>query len=233
MMPCSWCCHRQRVLGKSGFDEYEAIFLHLWSDDLKDFFIICILGCLLAFSLGALFSGSIFIALATIAIQIFLVKKIMKAPLVISNKQNAGEKVFTFEKASVGTINIEKSGKYIAKASVSSIDIEPSDKHIAKESRAPLVIFNKVRIVGVSFDNEDGSSRQFILSGLRCNDEVKIKRNPSAEYPARISVYTSDLRCIGALSAEMSNLLQYFNFDYAVGRFNGSGKGKMDCFGAR
>lgn len=181
---------------------------------MKDFFLICILGCLLAISVGALFSGAIFISIVTIAIQVFIVKKIINPSRVISNEKFTDKKISKPKKTSVNFVEIDNSEKYIAK----------------ELSSAHLVRFNKIKVVGVSFDNEDGSSRQLILSGLRYNDEVIIKKNPSEEYPTRISVYTSDFRCIGSLSAEMSKLLQYFDFNHAVGRLNSAGKGDNGLF---
>lgn len=68
-------------------------------------------------------------------------------------------------------------------------------------------MFTKVR--GVTFENEDGSSRQDILEELyteACDgDAVELRREPDNEYDENaIAVYTEDERQLGFLSRELA-----------------------------
>ncbi len=99
-----------------------------------------------------------------------------------------------------------------------SSEVQPVGAGVNDElpSRLQVKRFERVPVVGVSFCNEDGSSRQEAIALLKSGNHVLISLNPSELLSNRVSVYSS-LRCIGSLSAEVVQMLSTFNFKESLG----------------
>lgn len=89
----------------------------------------------------------------------------------------------------------------------------------------------EIKVVGVSFGNEDGSSRQHILSKLKSGSVVSIEHRPTEEYPHRISVI-SEFGCIGNLPNNYSKLLLVDSLNFKYGTIVSIGSGKGNLLGA-
>jgi hypothetical protein len=64
------------------------------------------------------------------------------------------------------------------------------------------------RVVGVSFPNSDGTSRQKIIKKLLEGEKIFLKREPENEYdPNAIKVLTEDKKQIGYIQKELARLL--------------------------
>lgn len=61
------------------------------------------------------------------------------------------------------------------------------------------------KIVGVTFENEDGTSRQYLISRCRKGDAVTIEPSPSKKYPHAIGVYDDFWNQLGYLNADLAN----------------------------
>lgn len=57
----------------------------------------------------------------------------------------------------------------------------------------------ELEVVGVTYDNEDGTSRQEILAKCQEDDDIELKRAPMEKYPNAIQVWTKH-GCIGYIS---------------------------------
>lgn len=161
-----------------------------------------------------MFSDVPFIIFLTIATQIYIIKKFFEP----------------------STTEIKPLKKTKEKEKKQKNEHEPTNEEIKllvnqRHHKGAVAQFSKIKVVGVSFENENGTSRQSIISSLRVNDFINISKNPSEEYPDRISVYTKDGKCVGALSAEMAKMLNYFQFEKAIGRVDTLGKGGKGLFG--
>ena len=62
-----------------------------------------------------------------------------------------------------------------------------------------LDLFFDLEVVGVTYDNDDGTSRQEILSKCTEDDDIELKRAPMKKYPNAIQVWTKH-GCIGYIS---------------------------------
>lgn len=64
----------------------------------------------------------------------------------------------------------------------------------------------ELRVVGVSFDNDNGTSRQEILAQCQSGDTVTLKRSHSKKYPNAIEVWTKHGQ-IGHVSSDVAERL--------------------------
>ena len=65
-----------------------------------------------------------------------------------------------------------------------------------------------LHVVGVTFDNEDGTSRQQILETVKKEDILKLQREPSNIYDINaIKVMTEDNRQIGYIGKQYAEIL--------------------------
>jgi hypothetical protein len=62
-----------------------------------------------------------------------------------------------------------------------------------------LDLFFDLEVVGVTYDNDDGTSRQEILSKCEEDEDIELKRAPMKKYPNAIQVWTKH-GCIGYIS---------------------------------
>ena len=108
----------------------------------------------------------------------------------------------------------DKSNKKM-KIDISSLEIE-QDFH--------------TKVVGVTFDNDDGSSRQEIIKKCKVGDSIIFKPVPAEKYPEAIGVFTTTGEQFGYVNAELARKLKS---KYAMNLMNvrisnitGGGKGK-------
>ncbi len=72
-------------------------------------------------------------------------------------------------------------------------------------SKLPVVRDFHTKVVGVTFGNDDGSSRQDIIRKCNIGDDLVLKPTPSKEFPESIGVFTVDGKQLGNLNADLSN----------------------------
>ena len=71
------------------------------------------------------------------------------------------------------------------------------------EPRSVVRDFNS-KVVGVTFGNADGSSRQEIIKSCKSGDDLIFKPVPTAEYPDAVGVFTKTGKQLGHLNAELA-----------------------------
>ena len=87
-----------------------------------------------------------------------------------------------------------------------------------KKNRQPAVKFDAAaaqierdfhtKVVGVSFNNKDGSSRQDIIKSCRSGEEIYLKPTPSKEFPDAIGVFTKAGKQLGFVNADLAKDLK-------------------------
>lgn len=78
----------------------------------------------------------------------------------------------------------------------------PQRKEIVTESsKNPNLMEVNLRVVGLKYDNEDGTNRQEILKCCTVGDSIELKREPIQKYPNAIKVLF-DGECIGYISED-------------------------------
>lgn len=79
------------------------------------------------------------------------------------------------------------------------------NKKTPSAQEAPTVArdFN-TKIVGVTFGNEDGTSRQEYIKKLKTGDDIIFKPMGTAEHPEAIGVFNNKGQQLGYLSAELA-----------------------------
>ncbi len=65
------------------------------------------------------------------------------------------------------------------------------------------------KVVGVSFNNADGSSRQEAIKTCRSGEDIVLKPVPTKEYPDAIGVFSKAGKQIGFLNADLAHDLKY------------------------
>ena len=81
---------------------------------------------------------------------------------------------------------------------------------------APRIDSNKLKVardfyskvVGVTFGNEDGTSRQEIIRSCKEGDDLILKPVPTKEYPEAIGVFTNSGKQLGHITAELARELK-------------------------
>lgn len=74
--------------------------------------------------------------------------------------------------------------------------IDPSKQNVIRD-------FN-TKVVGVTFGNGDGSSRQAIIKNSKAGDDIILKPVPTVEYPDAIGVFNKNGQQLGHISAELA-----------------------------
>lgn len=129
----------------------------------------------------------------------------------IGGTQNAGAAVvgvIILVAAIVFTVWTVKAGKQ--EKGTSSAE-QKTDK---AESAAVRVDTSKIekdffsKVVGVTFNNEDGSSRQKYISGLKAGDELTFRPVAIEGHPEAVGVFTTDGKQLGHLTAELAGELR-------------------------
>ena len=60
------------------------------------------------------------------------------------------------------------------------------------------------KIVGVTFGNDDGTSRQAYIKKLKPGEELIVKHMPTSEHPEAIGVFTKKNKQLGYLNADLA-----------------------------
>lgn len=77
------------------------------------------------------------------------------------------------------------------------------NKKPAAPSRSIVRDFNS-KVVGVTFGNDDGTSRQEIIKSCNPGDDLILKPVPTTEYPDAIGVFTKSGKQLGHINAELA-----------------------------
>lgn len=83
------------------------------------------------------------------------------------------------------------------KTYVADVDKNISRKDVVNDDDLDLDF--ELEVVGVTYENEDGTSRQEILAKCEVDDDIELKRAPMQKYPNAIQVWTKN-GCIGYIS---------------------------------
>ena len=80
----------------------------------------------------------------------------------------------------------------------------------ATVNRSKLTVLREfhTKVVGVTFNNDNGTSRQAILRGCRVGEDIIFKPVPTKEYPDAIGVFNARGQQLGHISAELAQELK-------------------------
>ena len=80
------------------------------------------------------------------------------------------------------------------------------NKQPAAASSAPRSVLRdfNTKVVGVTFGNDDGTSRQEIIKACKPGDDIIFKPVPTAEYPDAIGVFNAKGQQLGHLGADLA-----------------------------
>jgi hypothetical protein len=98
-----------------------------------------------------------------------------------------------------------------------------------------LDLFFELEVFGVTYDNEDGTSRQQILSKCEEDEDIELKRAPMKKYPNAIQVWTKH-GCIGYISEnDNKKLAKYMDshgevYNAGVSDLYKNKKGIYNCY---
>lgn len=65
----------------------------------------------------------------------------------------------------------------------------------------------KLKVVGVTFANEDGTEIQFILSKLKKGDNIILRREPHNKYDVNAIAVWSDIGQVGYIAKDYSSII--------------------------
>ncbi len=89
------------------------------------------------------------------------------------------------------------------------------------------------KVVGVTFNNDDGTSRQAIIKNCKAGEDIIFKPVPTAEYPDAIGVFNKRGQQLGHLSAELAaeikNKYGYNPMSVTVSNITGGGDLSYGC----
>lgn len=96
-----------------------------------------------------------------------------------------------------------KANKALANMSPEELS-ELAKKQAPKIKKGTVVRDFNTKVVGVTFGNDNGSSRQAIIKTLKSGDVLVAKPVPTPEYPDAIGVFTKRGKQLGHLSASVA-----------------------------
>lgn len=65
----------------------------------------------------------------------------------------------------------------------------------------------KLKVVGVTFTNEDGIDRQFTISKLNKGDNITLRREPHNKYDVNAIAVWSDIGQVGYIAKDYSSII--------------------------
>ena len=77
-----------------------------------------------------------------------------------------------------------------------TVSVKPSNLTVIRD-------FN-TKVVGVTFGNDDGTSRQGIIKNCKAGEDIILKPVPTKEYPDAIGVFNKRGQQLGHLNAELA-----------------------------
>lgn len=90
---------------------------------------------------------------------------------------------------------------------------------LCKRNKSGVAAFNtskqniirefNTKVVGVTFGNDDGSSRQAIIKSCKEGEKITLKPVPTAEYPDAIGVFNKHGKQLGHVNAELASEIKY------------------------
>ncbi len=109
------------------------------------------------------------------------------------------------------------------------------DKKTAVPPAMPSVVLREfnTKVVGVTFGNSDGTSRQDIVKACKPGDDIIFKPVPTAEYPDAVGVFNKRGQQLGHLGADLAAELKskYPNnpMSVTVNNITGGGDKNYGC----
>lgn len=89
------------------------------------------------------------------------------------------------------------------------------------------------KVVGVTFNNDDGTSRQNIIKNCKAGEDIIFKPLPTEQYPDAIGVFNKSGQQLGHLSqgvaAEIKNKYGYNPMSVTVSNITGGGDLSYGC----
>lgn len=73
----------------------------------------------------------------------------------------------------------------------------------------------KLKVVGVTFTNEDGTSRQAIIGELKAGDNITIRREPTNKYDTNAIMVLADKGQIGYIGKDYASIMASM-MDYGI-----------------
>lgn len=71
-------------------------------------------------------------------------------------------------------------------------------------SKMEIISDFHTKVVGVTFNNDDGTSRQKIIQSCKSGEDIILKPTPSKEYPDAIGVFNIRGQQLGNINAELA-----------------------------
>lgn len=110
-------------------------------------------------------------------------------------------------------------------SSAPSVQVDSSKLSIIKDFHT--------KVVGVTFNNDDGTSRQSIIMNCEAGEYIIFKLMPTAEYPDAIGVFNKRGQQLGYLSAELAAVIKnkyvYNPMSVTVSNITGGGDLNYGC----
>lgn len=85
---------------------------------------------------------------------------------------------------------------------------QPAGAVRVDSSKLTILTEFHTKVVGVSFNNNDGTSRQDIIKSCKVGDDIIFKPVPTKEYPDAIGVFNAHGKQLGHLTAELASELK-------------------------
>ncbi len=124
--------------------------------------------------------------------------------------------------------NRNKQPAYIPPASTAPDNV----MHIDTSKLTVLEDFHS-KVVGVTFNNDDGTSRQNIIKSCKVGDDIILKPVPTKEYPDAIGVFNNCGQQLGHLKAELAaeikNKYGYNPMSVSISNITGGGDKSYGC----
>lgn len=65
----------------------------------------------------------------------------------------------------------------------------------------------KLKVVGVTFSNDDGTSRQEIIKGLSIHSPLTLRREPTNKFDTNAIAVWSEDKCVGYIGKDYASIL--------------------------
>jgi hypothetical protein len=86
-----------------------------------------------------------------------------------------------------------------------SVPVQPMPTPV--QSEQPKIMNVDLKVVGVTFSNEDGSSRKAIILEMKGNEVIDLVREPENKYDANAIKVLADNRQIGYIGKEYATIM--------------------------
>ncbi len=91
----------------------------------------------------------------------------------------------------------------------------------------------QTRVAGVSFNNEDGSSRQALLKGMQNDDPIILEREPDNPYDSNAIRVVAQKGCIGYIPRDLAKIVVQSGYLIQGGKVESIRINDFGCYSCR